>query len=55
MRTTRQLTDQQRQQRRDADRRRLHQAAEQLLSSDGWRQWVRVRAQGGLARLCWLI
>ena len=27
------------------------EAAEQLLTSDGWQRWVRVRSQGGLARL----
>jgi len=32
-------------------RERLHDAAQQLLSSDGWQRWVRVRARGGLARL----
>lgn len=38
-------------QRRVQDRERLKAAAEQLLSSDGWQRWVRVRARGGLARL----
>lgn len=51
MRTTRRLTDHEREQRREHDRERLKQAAEQLLTSDGWQRWVRVRAQGGLARL----
>jgi len=27
--------------RRERDRERLKQAVEQLLSSDGWQQWVR--------------
>lgn len=45
------LTDTERARRRDQDRQRVKQAAEQLLSSDGWQRWVRVRAQGGLARL----
>ncbi len=45
------LTDAEREQRRAADRERLMQAAEQLLTSEGWQRWVRVRAQGGLARL----
>ncbi len=45
------LTDVEREQRRAADRARLKQAAEQLLTSDGWQRWVRVRAQGGLGRL----
>jgi len=51
MRTTRRLTDAERENRRSADRERLHDAARQLLSSDGWQRWVRVRARGGLARL----
>jgi hypothetical protein len=44
-----------RQQRREQDRERLKQAAEQLLTSEGWQRWVRVRAQGGLAKLCLII
>jgi hypothetical protein len=51
MRTKRRLTDAEREQRREHDRQRLHRAAQQLLSSDGWQRWVRVRARGGLARL----
>lgn len=51
MRTQRRLTDSEREQRREEDRARLKHAAEQLLTSDGWQRWVRVRAQGGLARL----
>jgi hypothetical protein len=51
MATNRPLTDQERELRRKADRERLHQAAQQLLTSDGWQRWVRVRARGGLARL----
>jgi len=47
----RRLSDEKRDQRRSADRERLQQAAQQLLSSDGWQRWVRVRAQDGLARL----
>jgi hypothetical protein len=45
------LTDEEREQRRSQDRDRLKAAAEQLLTSEGWQRWVRVRAQGGLARL----
>jgi N-terminal domain of anti-restriction factor ArdC len=45
------LTDAEREQRRAADRERLKQAAEQLLTSDGWQRWVRLRARAGLARL----
>lgn len=40
-----------REERRAQDRKRVKDAAEQLLSSEGWQRWVRVRAQGGLARL----
>jgi hypothetical protein len=47
----RRLTDQERDQRRAEDRERVRHAAEQLLTSDGWKCWVRVRARGGLARL----
>jgi len=47
----RRLTEQEREQRRAQDRERLRLAAQQLLTSDGWQRWVRVRAQGGLARL----
>ena len=46
-----QLTDAEREQRRAADRERLKQAAEQLLTSDGWQRWVRLRSHAGLARL----
>jgi hypothetical protein len=51
MGTKRRLTDAEREQRREHDRQRLQQAAEQLLTSEGWQRWVRVRARGGLARL----
>jgi hypothetical protein len=47
----RRLTDEERDERRRADRERLQKSAEQLLSSDGWQRWVRVRSQAGLARL----
>jgi len=47
----RRLSDEERDERRRADRERLQNAAEQLLSSDGWQRWVRVRSQAGLARL----
>jgi hypothetical protein len=47
----RRLTDEERDQRRRADRERLQTSAEQLLSSEGWQRWVRVRSQTGLARL----
>lgn len=47
----RRLSDQERDERRAEDRERLKQAAEQLLTSEGWQRWVQVRARGGLARL----
>ena len=47
----RRLSNQERGERRAADRERLHQAAQQLLTSDDWQRWARVRARGGLARL----
>jgi N-terminal domain of anti-restriction factor ArdC len=46
----RKLTDDERAERRQADRDRLEQAARALLSSDGWRRWVKVRSTNGLAR-----
>lgn len=46
-----QLSDALRAQRREHDRERLKQAAEQLLRSEGWQRWVHVRARGGVARL----
>ncbi len=51
MRTQQRLSDSEREERCERDRERLKQAAEQLLTSEGWQRWVRVRAQGGLARL----
>jgi hypothetical protein len=51
MRTKQRLTDAEREQCREHDRQRLHDAAQQLLSSEGWQRWVCVRARGGLARL----
>ena len=50
MRNHRRLTDSEREQRRERDRQRLKQATEQLLSSEGWLRWVRVRSRNGLAR-----
>ena len=46
----RKLTDAEREQRRAQDRQRLQDAAEQLLSSDGWQRWVRIRSRNGLTR-----
>jgi antirestriction protein ArdC len=38
------LTDEERQARREADRQRTGEAVEALRASDGWQQWLRVRA-----------
>ena len=46
----RKLTEAEHAERRRADRDRLEQAARALLSSDGWRRWVKVRSTNGLAR-----
>ncbi len=45
------LSEADRAERRQRDRERLKQAAEQLLTSHGWQCWVRVRARAGLRRL----
>jgi N-terminal domain of anti-restriction factor ArdC len=47
----RRMSEAERAERRGRDRERLQRAAEQLLTSEGWQRWVRVRSQGGLARL----
>jgi hypothetical protein len=47
----RRLSDEERDERRRADRERLQDSAQQLLSSEGWQRWIRVRSQAGLARL----
>jgi N-terminal domain of anti-restriction factor ArdC len=44
------LSEVEREQRRARDRERLREAAEQLLSSEGWRRWVSTRSSNGLAR-----
>jgi hypothetical protein len=49
--SSRRLSEQERAERRRQDRERLQLAAEQLLTSEGWKCWVRVRSQAGLARL----
>lgn len=46
----RQLSEAEREQRRRHDRERLRAAAEQLLSTEGWRRWVPTRSSNGLAR-----
>jgi N-terminal domain of anti-restriction factor ArdC len=42
--SSRRLSEQERDERRRADRERLQRAAAELLSSEGWAQWVRVRS-----------
>ena len=49
--SSRRLTEQERAERRCQDRERLQRAAEELLTSEGWKRWLRVRSQAGLARL----
>jgi hypothetical protein len=49
--SSRTLNEQERADRRRQARERLQHAAEQLLTSEGWQRWVRVRSQAGLARL----
>jgi hypothetical protein len=44
------LTDEERDARRKADRERIEQAARDLLTTDGWQRWIRVRATNGLSR-----
>jgi N-terminal domain of anti-restriction factor ArdC len=44
------ITDEERAERREADRQRMESAARALLSSEGWRRWVRVRSTNGLSR-----
>jgi N-terminal domain of anti-restriction factor ArdC len=50
MSRSRKLTERERDERRQADRDRLEHAARELLSSEGWARWVRVRASNGLGR-----
>jgi N-terminal domain of anti-restriction factor ArdC len=45
-----QLTEEERDARRQADRARIEEAAQALLTSEGWRRWVKVRASNGLSR-----
>jgi hypothetical protein len=49
--TRRRLSETERAERRKRSRERLKRAAEELLTSEGWRRWVRVRSRAGLARL----
>ena len=40
----RRLSEAEREQRRNAERERVKEAAEQLLTSEGWQRWVRARS-----------
>jgi hypothetical protein len=40
----RRLSESEREQRRTAERERVKEAAEQLLTSEGWQRWVRARS-----------
>lgn len=55
----RRLSDAEKDARRRADRERLEHAARELLTGDGWKRWIRLRATNGLARYSlrneWLI
>jgi hypothetical protein len=42
--TKRRLSEAERTERRARDRERLQQAAQELLTSEGWQRWVRARA-----------
>ncbi len=52
-------TDAERDARRSSDRERIEQAARALLTSEGWRRWIKVGAGNGLSRYSlrnqWLI
>jgi hypothetical protein len=48
----RRLSDGKREQRRAQDRERLKAAAEQLLTSEGWQRWARVRARSAASPAC---
>src|SRR5215216_492439 len=43
-------TDEEREARRRADRERIEQAARELLTTEGWQRWIKVRASNGLSR-----
>jgi N-terminal domain of anti-restriction factor ArdC len=43
-------TEEERDARRKADRERIEQAARELLTTEGWRRWIKVRASNGLSR-----
>src|SRR5947199_8211844 len=41
-------TEEERDARRRADRERIEQAARELLTTEGWQRWIKVRASNGL-------
>ncbi len=43
-------TEKERDARRRADRERIEQAARELLTTEGWQRWIKVRASNGLSR-----
>jgi hypothetical protein len=43
-------TEEERDARRRADRKRIDQAARELLTTEGWQRWIKVRASNGLSR-----
>jgi hypothetical protein len=46
----RELTTEEREQKRREQRERVEKACRELLRSDGWRRWIRVRSTNGLSR-----
>jgi hypothetical protein len=46
----RELSPEEREQKRREQRERVEKACRELLTSDGWRRWVRVRSTNGLSR-----
>jgi hypothetical protein len=49
------LSDDERDARRRAHRERIEHAARALLTTAGWRRWIRVRAGNGLSRYTLLL
>ena len=43
-------TEEERDARRRADSERIEQAARELLTTEGWQRWIKVRASNGLSR-----
>jgi hypothetical protein len=54
-RTRRRLPESERDARRQAGRDRIEHAARALLTTEGWKRWIRVRATNGLSRYSLLI